>query len=221
MTITFKQFILMEADDDNDLLAMLERDCAPFLNESKHRGLLRRGMKASSFGGAKKVTDPFTGKELYFWENKVRKDRQPRDFSTAQHKELDEWFLKNHGFKARSEGLFCFGDRAKNHVTAEYGQLYFIFPIGEFEYVWSPQIADLYVEGLQNGMNHYPDDATDEEKEKYSPIELFMRGYTYKTTGLEKAVVGSNEIMIKCDKYYAFPQSAEDALRISLGLTVD
>lgn len=220
MSITFKQFILMEADG-NELLAVLERDCGPFLSASKHRGLLRRGMKGKSLGITKTVIDPFTDKDLDFWENKVRKDRKPRDFSDEEHEELNNWFNENHGFKARSEAVFCFGDKARDYVTAEYGPLYFIFPIGEFEYVWSPNITDLYVEALQNNIDHYPDDATEAEKEKYSPIELFMRNAGYRTTGFEKAVAGSNEIMIKCDKYYAFPESAGDALRISLGLTVD
>lgn len=42
----------------------------------------------------------------------------------------------------RSTSLFCTGDI---NWSKEYGNTYFVFPQGKYEYIWSPAIADSYI----------------------------------------------------------------------------
>ena len=215
--ITFKQFI---NEEQMDLLTILERDCGPFLRESKHRGLLHRGINGLKQNDARKVENPITDGTILYWEKAVRTDRQPMDFGIDQHSELDKWFNDKFGFKARSQAVFCFGDDVWSGVMKQYGPEYLIFPIGEFEYVWSPEIKDLFM-AAQGEMYYYQDDVSYEDRKKHTSLELYMNAQGYKSTGLDKAVTMRNEIMIKCDKYYAFSIEDSDAIRIMLGLSVD
>lgn len=217
MTITFKQFILMEADTDTDeLLALLERDCGPFLAESKQRGLLRRGMSKLNDNDATFVSSPYSTEKVPYWKKQPRTDRRPLDIDKKIHLKLDDWFQSKFGFKARSSGLFCFGTGATSSAISQYGTEYYIFPIGEFKYAWSPNVKDLFIT-ISTSKQRDEDDG----KDSTDNIDSFMNEFKYQDTDLDQAIVSRNEIMIKCDKYYIFPTSAQDALRISLGQTVD
>ena len=211
---TFKQFLLSEATDHNELKELLEHFCAPFIRESKSRGLLKRGMKFSR-ENEKSVADPFDDNDrIYYWERAVRQDRKPKDLTAGLHLKIDQWFNEKFGFKARSQTVFCVGERGN---VAEYGDLYYIFPMGEFQYVWSPNVRDLF-NAKSREMVEYPEDVTDVEKEKYTPLEFFMEGLDYTNEDLDKAVVARHEVMLKCDKYLAFPKEAGAALRKALDI---
>jgi hypothetical protein len=58
------------------------------------------------------------------------------------HDYLDEQFKKKFGWKARSEGVFCV--RSKQ-IAYNYGNPYSVFPIGNYKYIYSNKIHDLYV----------------------------------------------------------------------------
>lgn len=214
---TFKQFLLSEATDHNELKELLEHFCEPFIRQSKSRGLLKRGMTLS-LEGEKSVADPYdeegASSRIYYWERVPRRDRNPRDLSAGLHKEIDQWFNEKFGFKARSQAVFCVGERGN---VNEYGDLYYIFPMGEFQYAWSPEVRDLFAV-RSHEMLDYPEDVTDAEKEKYTPLEYFMEGLDYTNDDLDKAVVARHEVMLKCDKYLAFPKEAGAALRKALDI---
>jgi len=104
----------------------IKKDCKPAIEYMKAaNNYIYRGMK--------------TGGNL--GEKSTRSDRMPKDTSMMMHNLIDEVMEDQYGWKPRSEGLFCTGDR---YGTESYGNKYIIFPVGKFEYIWSPNVRDSY-----------------------------------------------------------------------------
>jgi hypothetical protein len=137
--------------------------------------------------GMKKANYPF--------KQSVRTDRKPLDTPDETHDQYNKWFKELFGINARSECVFVTSSFfiANAYVRLNKGNVYAVFPIGEMKYIWSPLVDDL-VDLLDDEMTF------DEFKE-----------LDYKMTGLNSAIEHRNEIMIKCNEYYAIPiASAED-----------
>jgi hypothetical protein len=187
--ITFKQFISEE--EQIDLVKLLLRDCKPYIEALHGDDLLRRGVR--DLGEAKIAT--FEGKEIQYSQKAVRKDRKPKDMKRGLHHLIDDWFDDQfRGLRPRSEGMFCFGEGTQLRTLAQYGEVCYVFPIGEFKYVWSPKVDDLY-----NEIDHRSEIYNDEKE-----FNDWMQAQNYRTTGLDDAVQKNVEVMIMCDSYYAF-----------------
>lgn len=111
------------------LLSEITKDCKPFL-----KVMSNNGNPLWIYSGRVKHDD--------WYVDKVRTDRKPRDTHPEIHEDLDDMFRDVFGYPARSASMFVSGDFG---VVAQYGNEYFIFPKGNFKYLWSPDIADLYV----------------------------------------------------------------------------
>lgn len=152
-----------------------------------------------------------TGKLLY---RGVRKDidsiekitprtnRIPRNTGFNTHKLLDELFLKKFGWKARSEGVFVSGNKDEAYG---YGEVYLFFPIGDYKYIWSPVVEDLYLnlDDLMRTANY--SDILIQDKEKADAFSQLLDKElipTYKNDDLKRATLVGNEIMFKCNYYY-------------------
>lgn len=123
-----------------------------------------------------------------FVKKKVRKDRKPRDTPEDIHEWADNWFYENFGIRARSNTMFCTSEASK---TKQYGELYIVFPIGNFEIIWSHRLKDLYTEWMvTKGLEFWKD--------------YFLTSFakTYHKGNLQKAIKSGNEIMLHCDEYY-------------------
>jgi hypothetical protein len=132
-------------------------------------------------------------KELNMWgegivihKKKVRKDRKPKDMDIKTHKELNKLFHKKFGWKVRSEGLFCTGNI---NEAGGYGYEFLVFPIGEFKYVWSPEIRDLY-------------SFIEEMKGEGLEYDLQKIVNSYKNKSMADGIKKKMEFSIKCDEYY-------------------
>lgn len=187
-------------------------DCQPYLKiitkESNRLPLL--------YSGRKRDTDWF--------EQTLISERTPKDMAVAIHKDLDDEFLKQHGWRARSNVLFCTGDPL---VTTEYGKEYMIFPKGNFKFLWSPKIVDLFIymqramrellvtrlpKGYENKLLYYfydklmkkMGDDFDESlvRKEYDKFITDLVG-GYKSTDLPTALDSRHEIMVNCKSYYA------------------
>jgi hypothetical protein len=169
----------------NDL-EMFRSDCSKFLKESKMHPFFR-GSKNLSVTTYKKI--------------KPRKNRKPLDTPQELHDAMDKSFKKKFGWKVRSEGVFCIGDKTQ---TNYYGKRYIILPIGDdYKFVWSSTIKDFSNE-LDDRKVYYFDNINNSvlmEPKQYTKIIDEMVN-TYKDTDLYGAWSSFNEVSIKCKYYY-------------------
>lgn len=130
------EFGLTERENQElrQILDILEDSCKYFIREWQKTKLsfLYRG---SNVSGLRTIISI-----------RSRKDRFPKDISSELHETFDDMFKAKFGWYARSEGVFC----TSNQIMAKaYGHVNFFFPVGKYQYIWSPKIDDLYgqVEG--------------------------------------------------------------------------
>ncbi|WP_407305210.1 hypothetical protein [Acinetobacter sp.] len=174
--------------DFGSAIGLIQRDCKPFLSQA-NGGLLYRGMRSAV--GEKAVV---------FSKKTPRTDRKPRNTDIRLHKIMDDWFNEKFGVKARSEAVFCTGDFID---ALSYGAAYAIFPIGDFKFIWSEYINDLFIAARRNP----------------STLLDTLKDANYKTTNLPEAIESDHEIMISCKEYYALcVQSPSDIENIKTNL---
>jgi len=196
------QEIITESEDytAEDIAKMLRQDCAPFLsaiNNDLYKYRMWRGANIPPTRIARFTT---------------RKDRDPVDMPEVVSKAIDDYFQETTGIRWRSTSVFASGNGT---AAAYYGNLFCLFPIGQFHYCWSPRVSDLF-NHLDRQLGNYklrydhfakylhPDN---EEKSKFAFKTLhdtIMPKFEYQVdTGLIDAIEMANaEIMITCDKYY-------------------
>lgn len=207
---TFKQY-LSEAERLT-VKQVLERDCAPFLKESKQNGLIYRGIKGLNPEDADNVAREANSvpvDDLLYWTKTVRTDRKPKDTHPSMHAMINDWFKKKFGFGARSETMFCLGEKGIKNLR-QYGTPCIVFPIGEFQYVWSPTVTDLYNEVGKLILLQDEGELID-----------YLDECNYIDHELNVAVRRNNgpEIMIKCSRYYAFEMHDEHWIKLALDMT--
>lgn len=193
---TFKQYLREEEDGGKKIVALLQKDCAPFMKVLRRGGFMYRGINSLNHDDAV-LTVEHNGDEIPVYKKSVRTDRRPLNTSEEGQKLYDAWFEKRFGYKVRAESMFCFPEDMKQSVD-QYGTPCLVFPIGDFQYVWSPKVRDLQI---------YADEATDYSGyADEAGIELMLNKAGYKSTGLASALSdNSSEIMVRCKSYYAIP----------------
>jgi hypothetical protein len=145
------------------LYEKITKNCKQVLREI-NRGVLFRGVLS---GGN-------------FLEKIPRKNRLPLSTDIKTHEILDAAFQKKFGWKVRSEGVFC----SRTYEGAlGYGNIYVIFPVDGYKYVFNKDINDLYYY-----INYYE-----------PSLDQVVKGYVDRGLG---AYRGNGEISINCDKYY-------------------
>ncbi len=186
---TFKQFIL--EDNSPDLKDFLQKNCKNFLSKIRSNpDTLTRGIESIP-SRVSKFNIFANDSDFQAFTADVRKDRKPLSISDDKHTIINNWFFDNFGIYHRSQSLFCFGG-IKNKTTGTYiyGPIKcLIFPIGDFSYVWSPNIADLFGD---------LGSAQSEEQ-----ILDLLEEAKYKNNDFAGALASKNEIMINCDSYLA------------------
>jgi hypothetical protein len=127
----------------------------------------------------------------------VRENRKPKNTPIQYHNAADDWFYEQFGIRYRSDALFCTGSF---NGAALYGNVFIIFPIGEFKVCWSPNIVDMYFEFL---------------RDSYGDVKTFvgrlMRA-NYMEGQLNNAIEKGHEIMLYCDSYYQIPVRDESEM---------
>jgi hypothetical protein len=176
---------LLVEDQEVDLLKLIKRDCKKFLVHSKGQLALR--------GSAVEPTK--TGKlgelEVKYDVLTARKDRKPRNMPAKTHAMLDDWFERNFQMRPRSEGIFTRGE-GHGSLFSTYGPMYAMFPIGDFKFIWSPKVPDLYDKSRSIGVS-------DPEK-----FEVKMKALDWQTDDLHGALTAKkrSEVVFLCDRYY-------------------
>jgi hypothetical protein len=177
-------------NDINTALTEVKEHCQPWLRESRG-DFAWRGLNYPS-------EEPCVVKT-------VRKNRKPMNTGRTAHKVLDNLFLEEHGWLARSSGLFCTGSYS---VAKDYGtHTCLMFPMGEFRYLWNPSVPDLYY-AIDDNMDEF--DTQDAER--------LVAGYTDKN--LHIALQKNVEIMVDCDYYLVIREDlSNDIVKRGLGGT--
>lgn len=118
------EILLAQANKIADVIAV---KCAPYLKQWNRKQMLYRG-----------VGTPLPYGQFASIVN-VRTNRRPTGSSKTHHTHLNKMF-SGAGLKAnRSNSLFCSGDKSQADM---YGTPLVVFPVGEFNYTWSPNVTD-------------------------------------------------------------------------------
>ena len=189
---------------------LVKRDCSKFLKEIKQsKRFVYRGISGVGKMGIKTP----------------RPDREPKDMSLAGHNYLGKLFKKYHGWNARKEGVFCFGDVGD---ASSYGDTYIVFPVDGYKYLWSDDINDLYScmeeEKYMKYDGHYTDFSVlwDEDKlctfmmefdynsedendllfKADNELNILIKNYSNNNLTKYLTVYSNYELVLKCKKYY-------------------
>jgi len=203
---TFKQFLLEEEDDDDEdriltLAELIKQDCKKFLKERSKDKLIYRGMSRSIRPSGQVMIGSST---VPYYEKVVRNDRTPVSMPGRVHNMLDDWFYRKFHMFARSSTMFCYGEGAIK-AASQYGKIHAVFPIGNFQYIWSKKVHDLFnlLDSKQIIDNPHEEDVVD-----------LLNSLGYKSDDLKGAMSSSAEIMIKCYSYYAIPAEKPEQIRL-------
>lgn len=137
----------VELSSFDDIIKILERDCSEFINELVSSGgdLLFRGIK--SLDGVV-VEDEKSIDGL--WVKSARRDRRTLDTNPDVSDLFDDMFEDKFGMRLRRQGVFATKDPqdantySKYHSDIKKRKSYIFFPIGYYEYFWSPKVYDLF-----------------------------------------------------------------------------
>ena len=169
-----------------DILATIEKDCKPFLSLiggdiSKYR--MFRGM-------------PFSRNSGNIFRKQIRlDDRRPMSTADIKHDRYNHFFQEVYGQPFRNS-LFATGDRK---MAKYYGYPFVVFPIGNFDWLWSKDVNDLALD------IHFPPVAGFHNVPPTQEViddKLEFAGYR-KNHDLPGAIKSGNEIMIRGKEYYA------------------
>jgi len=169
------------------IVKTIKWDCKPFLTQAKGKILFR---------GLGYARDDFMKKTVRL------SDRVPKDMPEEIHNKLNKFFVMKHGAPFRN-ALFLSGDNAQ---ADEYGSLYRIYPIGNFEFLWSPAVNDLFSSWEDYAYGWDAEYGYPEENLRDFHNEILKNNYT--TNDLAKAIGSGNEIMLRCKSYYAIDDTS-------------
>jgi len=178
----FRQYVNKESTHTirgisiDHIIDLFEKNCKPYFDD------FYSIWKGEFFISGRKSNEVFTKK-------KVRKDRKPKDTPMEIHEWIDEWFYKKFGIKARSNSIFCsFNEK----ISKDYGNPYYIIPIGKYSTIASPTIEDLF-DVMEN-------DWGDVNSLDYIKDEL-EKGNYQKNKNVNNDIT---EYMLHCNEYYMF-----------------
>jgi len=187
--------------DIYEMVHAIKRDCQPYLQEAKPFDAytqLMRGM-----GKANKN----------FIDNKSIRldDRTPKDIPKELHSRINSYFKQKFGGEFRN-ALFASGD----YIQAEnYGNVYYIYPIGDFKYLYNPDIEDLfmnydeYAPWFKPGTGPSPEELERQRREAMQTFfdeEIDVNGWH--NTNLQAGIQSGMEIMIRAKAYHAISEMA-------------
>lgn len=193
--MNFKKFLGAPDTDE------IQEKCKPFLEQAGGLPLYRGFASAlGRVGGGTTIT--------------VRKDRKPRDSGKFAHDLLDTYFLKKVGAKIRSEGLFVTGEL---RAAAYYGHPYYIFPVGDFKFVWGDYKGTPVKDTLFATQNIHDLMQVSPKKDADKIAASVLDDVTWHTTDLKQAIKSGAEIVILCDQALAVKYSDKVSYKELIG----
>ena len=148
-----------------------------------------------------------------YWETPIiikdvrLEERKPLDSDDATHGFLNTEFTKLYGAPFRS-AMFMTGSARD---TLRYGFTFQVFPVGQFKFIWSPTVNDLWVEArdLRRTLA-FPTDRDEQEMKKNEEYKAKVHKAfydkviaSYETGNMQAALKSGKEIMCRAEQYYA------------------
>ena len=185
----FLNYLTEDETAKKAMVDMIKRDCRPFLETIR-----------PIIGTGKCFVRRIRGSVPFIVKKAARTDRKPLDTDIETHMAFDAAFKDKFGWKARSEGVFTFP--AEHYLNAYHGQNIF-YPIGEFKFIYSPKVSDLYVALLDDD----PEENVKEFLSSYTNKNLLRAFKSKKDKNLHC------EVMFKCAHYYVVNNEYGNFLR--------
>lgn len=132
----------------------IRTECAPWLDESQGQPIFR-GVSGSYHAN------------WLAYQKKTRDNRRPLSSSSAFHEIMNLFIQIAGGTANRTNSLFVSGSFKQ---AASYGEIFQIFPQGEFSYTWSPHMRDWYTriqERIGSYLQTVPQEIVKAAQQKY------------------------------------------------------
>lgn len=182
----------VEHETMDQLGETIRRDCKPYLNEFGAGRWVYRGYR-------------FTYKDrrdkLNILRNTPRKDRASMNMPDDIQNYIDDMFKKKFGWRPRKEGVFTTN---RGWTAMDYGNSQIFLPIGNYKYIFNPQVDDLYMmtprESVRKVINK--EGMTPDMKERYEKWQDSLEGF--RNNGLSPYLGGNvgSEVIWDCKAYY-------------------
>ena len=174
-------------------IALIKRDCQPYLSQVKDPMMLRRGV-------ARK------GDRMAFGKKQAHlTGRNPRGVQMKKHHEaVNKYFTSEFGLPFRN-GVMASGDQM---MVGVFGTDVAVFPIGEFKFLWSPNVRDLNDQIIMKWADEVLHSNLHRRKEESKLIDLISNS-GYQTTDLQAAIESKNEVMIWVEEYYTLDNNVD------------
>lgn len=205
-----------EHSEIESFLKKIEEDCQPFLK------ILKENINIKTYSGGNPILyRGIKNRDDDFIKEKVRKDRKSLDSSKhVDIEKLDDMYQDKFGVRPRSQGIFCSFDASQ---ADRYGDLFMIFPIGDFNYLVSESwedTMDAWLFYLEDAKDNFDDEEMSEFINKYGEIEEgqsipdkyikdMVVDKTYFNQNIKHGIENGNEIIIICDEYYAIKDKGQ------------
>ncbi len=178
----------LQNSEVDKIFSFLRTNCSQYINS---RGGLEEALSVPLYRGVHHVN----------WERSpvqvvdVNLSRSPKDSSIYLHQAADDWFYLNFGIRFRSASLFCvFAEQ----TASSYGEPVIVFPLGQFDYCWSREYADMY-SAFQSAFRDFVR-STGASPSDEAVNEFMSDGKYMHNTGLSDAAgkFRRNEVMVAC-----------------------
>jgi hypothetical protein len=120
------------------------------------------------------------------------------------HHAADNWFLKNTGVRFRSDAIYTTGSYGK---AEDYGKVGVIFPIGNFQFCWSPKY-----DSMLESLKEFGAVGTSGEILSEGQFYKGLAAGKYQTTDLSAALNSLNEVMVHCESFYIIGSADADQI---------
>lgn len=182
-----------EQNNLKEILELIQENCKPYIKRLKECDKYRILVRGT-----------YDSIEIFNEYNHNLDNRIPRNMPNDIHNSINLRFLSEFGWKIRN-GVFCFGYNLgkKNPCNYCYGPNYFIFPKGDFEFIYSQNISDLWIYFMQ----------TKGETNELINDLVFSNGTlndALKSGDIENGF--SNEISLKTTNYYLVSMKLSDKI---------
>lgn len=176
--------------DEDEWLELVKRECQPYLNSRPVGEHLYRG-----YGELRHDDKTYPN----FFKGKLRQQRKPLTTSPLHHNLMNNYFIQKFGQQFRNS-IYTTGNLG---FAERFGKLYAIFPIGNFSFLWSPNIVDFYSGRLPVPSSFIKRLFKSNRDLDQTKLNVILDKLNYTTENLAKAILSGNEIMIRCKEYYS------------------